>query len=119
MPNPVKNKRRPPSLPGFVIAVFYPKLVRAAKRCGYALTIHGSLQRDIDLVAIPWTDQAVAPATLVRKLRKVVRDPGHEQVPEAKPHGRIAYTLTTWAGGVYFDLSIMPRQRRRKVNSCT
>lgn len=31
----------------------------AAKKVGYAITVHGSLNRDIDLVAVPWREGAV------------------------------------------------------------
>lgn len=42
----------------------YPILCEAARACGYALAIHGTMQRDLDLVAVPWVDEAL-PAWLV------------------------------------------------------
>jgi len=37
-------------------AVVYPTLRDVAKLHGYALAIHGTMTRDFDLVAIPWTE---------------------------------------------------------------
>lgn len=89
---------------------------RAAKDAGYALAVHGSLNRDIDLVAIPWTDRQIWTAdalvkSLIGALRGVVgRAHCHDKEPTQKPHGRIAYTLLAWVGenSASIDLSIMP-----------
>jgi hypothetical protein len=40
-----------------------------ARSLGYALTVHGSLVRDIDLVAVPWTSDAVHGARARRRDR--------------------------------------------------
>lgn len=34
------------------------KVREVAKRHGWAIGVHGSLKRDIDLIAIPWTEEA-------------------------------------------------------------
>jgi hypothetical protein len=101
-----------------------PKLVRAAKAKGYALAVHGSLTRDLDLVAIPWVDEA-APAlevaqAIVEASGGFVRDrsdkQGHPATwpgandPTQKPHGRLAWSIHL-GGGPYIDLSVMPRCR--------
>lgn len=98
--------------------VVYIRLCERAKELGYALTLHGSLNRDLDIVAIPWSDDAVDPKTLADALLEVsggfmipleAEDEYHQiGCPGAKPHGRL-----TWAfylgGNPYIDLSVMPR----------
>lgn len=87
-----------------------------ARDCGYAIAVHGSLARDIDLVAIPWTDQAVDPELLVTRLAAVASSIVGRCNPSAdwvkKPHGRRAVTLLLWGGDQFghvdIDLSIMP-----------
>lgn len=37
-------------------AIFYEHLKFIAMQHGYNLVVHGSLQRDLDLIAIPWCD---------------------------------------------------------------
>lgn len=84
-----------------------------AKALGYALAEHGSMARDIDLVAIPWTESAVAPEALANSLRQVLQKlyPIQGEVPpndaHPKPHGRLCWSwwIRTWT---YIDLSIIP-----------
>jgi hypothetical protein len=93
----------------------------AAKPRGYAITFHGTGQRDLDLVAIPWTDSACSAEDLVRDVADSIEHgtgkgilvegvPLLEQKwpePGLKPHGRIAYTILL-GGAFYIDLSVMP-----------
>jgi len=34
---------------------------------GYALLLHGTATRDLDLLAVPWTERACEPSYLVRR----------------------------------------------------
>ena len=36
--------------------ILIPALCEVERRNGYAIAVHDSLERDIDLVAIPWTE---------------------------------------------------------------
>ena len=102
-------------------ALFYPALVEVARAHGYALTLHGSMKRDCDLVAIPWAEGASEPADLTFALKDTCGavftsrefDYLHKKPPfTEKPHGRIAISLHLTDHGMrgpYFDLSIMPR----------
>lgn len=73
---------------------------------GYALAIHGTVDRDLDLVAIPWVDDEVSsPKALVDAFCGTLEGTCTSFV--GKPHGRVAYTIETGGGG-YIDLSIMP-----------
>ena len=78
--------------------------------------------RDIDLIAAPWTDQAVAPEVLAEAIRteaaRVVgvafMDPMEAPElyfqrgrPGAKPHGRLGWVWHL-GGGPYIDLSVLP-----------
>lgn len=101
--------------PWYVMA--YTKLERIAWRHGYALALHGSMSRDLDLVAIPWTDDADDPGQLLESFRKFIV--GKTEVdlkiplPTAKPHGRKAYSIPIGHDGHYLDLSIMPRRKAK------
>lgn len=84
-----------------------------AKLLGYALAVHGSLERDIDLVAVPWTDKAHSAESLSNGLRQVL----HKLYPitlevgpsseHPKPHGRLCWSwwVRPWT---YVDLSVLP-----------
>jgi hypothetical protein len=91
-----------------------PKLTNVAKLCGYALTLHGSKIRDLDLVAVPWIDDATPIDRLVEALVNVIGDEtGWKCLPDAskysdKPHGRTAVIITA-SFNMHIDLSIMPK----------
>ena len=85
---------------------------------GYALLMHGSFTRDLDLLAVPWTDRATDAEHLVRRivlalddLRLLVKDPNVTSQATEKPHGRLAWTLVfkTFGDPRFVDLSVMPR----------
>jgi hypothetical protein len=102
---------------GVCVAVFLeellPPLRLAARGCGYALTVHGSLQRDIDLVAIPWTVGAAEPELLVQRLCGVIAGVMGRAYSAKdwtdKPHGRQAVIILAPGAAPEIDLSIMPR----------
>ncbi len=96
-----------------------------ARELGYALAVHGTLKRDIDLLACPWTRQAVDARTLALAMRETAaehnggvayqceNEAGSEWFdngcqPYGKPHGRRCWTFHL-GGGPYIDLSVMPR----------
>ncbi len=96
-----------------LLEAMLPDMRMAARGCGYALTMHGTLARDIDLVAIPWTDRADTPDLLVDRLLGVVAGHAGRALRSAawteKPHGRRAVTIIHTHMGGEIDLSIMPR----------
>lgn len=100
-------------------------LTAKARELGYALLVHGSFERDIDVVAVPWTVNAVSADDLARALiaeTKRVND-GYAVVlenvvgvdpydytkrcPEPKPHLRTGWSIHL-GGGPYVDLSVYP-----------
>lgn len=106
-----------------VYAAVLPALRERARELGYALGLHGSMVRDMDLIAVPWVDEAVSPDELAEALQATL---GGWVGPESgkvftwaalqkseKPHGRVAYTLR-WGGDelLFVDLSVMPRMSK-------
>ncbi len=102
-------------------------LTERARELGYALTVHGSLKRDIDLVAFPWTLEAEHPFILARELRLAAEKitgyakPIHHErndwfemgQPGSKPLGRLCWSFfldpKRPTNGPYVDLSVIPR----------
>ena len=94
-------------------AGLYPDMAEIARKHGYALAVHGSLARDLDLVCIPWTESPADPWDVVMELTRefalMVADQG--EIPTQKPHGRMVYSLVLKHGhGIAVDLSFMPRR---------
>lgn len=111
-------------------AIYYAKMDRVVQRYGWALTLHGSLQRDLDLVLIPWLEDAepvevvlgaiekfIKGSPYYREYRKQVEKNGGKIFGfrgEEKPHGRKAYSLYVGIYGQYLDISAMPRKKPKK-----
>lgn len=86
------------------------RVSKIARDCGYAVAVHGSRSRDLDLIAVPWTDGAVGNRELVEALCERGRFVLGETA--GKPHGRVGYVLHGVPGSAgikYIDLSVTPR----------
>lgn len=46
---------------------------RVARRHGYAIGVHGSMSRDLDLIAVPWVESASSPDELLKEICEMVR----------------------------------------------
>ncbi len=104
--------------PWYVMA--YVKLDRIAWRHGYALALHGSMARDLDLIAIPWTDDADSPENLIAAFHRFIVSKANVEIkgayhPTQKPHGRVAYAMSIGHDGHYLDISVMPRQAKAQM----
>jgi hypothetical protein len=91
----------------------------AANKCGYALGLHGSMNRDLDLIAAPWTDDAVSADQLISRLTETAGGFISNDLlcvnPEYRPHGRMAYAIQL-GRGLYLDISVMPRKGDAQVS---
>ncbi len=106
----------------------YKKLIEPlrarARELGYALAVHGTLKRDIDLLACPWVEDCASAEDLAEALRVVAHkihghcmmkaveynDPWHlAGSPGDKPHGRLTWCFY-FGGPSYLDLSVMPTE---------
>lgn len=105
----------PSIAPGF--AFLYPILCNAAQDKGYALALHGSMQRDLDVIAVPWVYEAASADELVAAIKSacggwIVHRPEGDDLndgtsPTPKPHGRVAWSIYIQPH-IYIDLSVMP-----------
>lgn len=105
-----------------LLAELLQDLRLAARGAGYALAVHGSRARDIDLLAAPWTTQAVDKDKLLDRLLGAldaklgrsfvyttkVRGKQLRNWAE-KPHGRQAIIIHLPGMCPEIDLSVMPK----------
>lgn len=110
--------------------ILFVKLDKIVNRFGWAISLHGTMIRDLDLVLIPWTEDADHEDKVIDAIRLFVdglyitkakkknmkemnassKDGlAHFAVTE-KPHGRRAISMYIGVSGYYLDISIMPRQ---------
>jgi hypothetical protein len=109
---------KPGPRPAAAYAAIYPILVEAVRPLGYALTLHGSMNRDMDLVAVPWVEDAAKPELVAETIREQLDGfTGWDNEPgKLRPHGRRGWLIwfngtkdVPLGGGACVDLSIMPR----------
>lgn len=106
-PFPAPERAAFPSL----YCAIYPDILPIARSLGYAIAVHGSVSRDLDLIAVPWTEDAKPAEELVEAIRKTFdgwiggASVGHPYGD--KPHGRRAWSIML-GGHAFVDLSIVP-----------
>lgn len=104
-----------------------PKLREAARACGYALGVHGSMRRDLDLIAAPWVADHADKEALARALHRAacgyVQKEGYRWgVHDPKPCGRIGTVFpvcwTEWneTSAGHIDLAVMPDTSRPELS---
>ena len=77
---------------------------------GYSLCAQGSFTRDLDLLAVPWTEGARKDTDLLVKRIAQAAELNIQGGASDKPHGRKAWTLLFPKVGDprFVDLSVMP-----------
>src|SRR5690242_12079906 len=122
-----------PKAPAFTWLI--PHLTELARKHGYAIGLHGSMNRDLDLIAVPWIEDAAPAEVLVEAIREAIdghiipdgtpagKWDGEKFVsavirqPEPKPHGRRAWSIHFCGHHFYIDLSVMPLQPKPKADA--
>ncbi len=88
---------------------------RIAGNLGYAIAVHGSMQRDFDVIAVPWINDCASPEDLVGDLCAGLPVQMLDGDPVRKPHGRLSFTLLMH-GELFVDLAViqpLPEQDSR------
>ena len=99
------SEKEPKPLPPLYTHL-YIHLTRVALEHGYALALHGSMARDLDVIAVAWTEDA-APAEELLAAFVEELDSRWVSEPEQKPRGRRAWTMTIPRSHAVVDLSII------------
>ena len=121
-PRVYKNRLTPIRDPKPLLAdhpEFIEPVREVARFNGYAVAVHGSLKRDIDLIAVAWTDQAIPADDLARAVRCAIAAILGNCIMlgeiKPKPHGRVACTLVHPGFAGEIDLSIIPPREAEKT----
>lgn len=100
-------------------ACIYEDLKNAALDCGWALGLHGSLNSDMDLMAMKWTEEAKPVEELVIALERCLTPPdsliAKTKKSTDKPNGRIVYTIHIFAD-FYLDVNIVSQEYAKSQN---
>ncbi len=89
---------------------FIPGFIKAARECGYALAIHGSMERDLDLIAVPWIEKPEIPEKLAFEIAVMCKGLLVGEI-FSKQHRRLFHINLAWRGTEnrnYIELSVTP-----------
>lgn len=87
----------------------YPKLAEIARSHGYAMTVHGSMASDFDLICIPWVDNPGTPNDVIASILDKFALTLIGDEPAMRLHNRQVWTLSL-SGKSYLDLSFMLKE---------
>ena len=91
-------------------ACIWDDLRNAAMNNGWALGLHGSLASDMDIMAMPWTENASSVEVLMQSLSDCFAENPFKNehcIPHYdKPNGRVVYTMSIWAD-FHLDINVM------------
>lgn len=89
-------------------ACMYEDIRKCAMNCGWAVSLHGSLASDMDIMAMPWVDNAVSFKEMVDRISKLFKNndmaSNYVITYNEKPHNRIVATIPIWSD-FYLDIS--------------
>lgn len=75
-------------------AYYFLQMKELALEFGYNLVVHGSMARDLDLIAIPWTDEPKPELDLIHALHKLMTG-----TVAAEGHWKAIYMYSELPGG--------------------
>jgi hypothetical protein len=91
-------------------ASIWPDLRDAALNCGWALGLHGSLSSDMDIMAMPWIEDAKPVEEMIKALSDCFTESPfkehHTVAHNDKPNRRVVYTMTIWSD-FYLDINVI------------
>jgi len=127
----VSEERKPVHAKPSLYAYYFIGMKEIALAYGYNLVLHGSMARDLDLIAIPWTDTPEPELEMIHKLSEYITGykaaEGNEKdiyLMKNLPGGRHSYVINVNRGGYknmekeapdfvpdpqyYIDISVTP-----------
>lgn len=102
---PGKEDKKPVHARPSLYAYYFELLKVVAKQYGYCLLLHGSMNRDLDLVAVPWTNGAHA-CDIKKMINEMAEIIGSNDIlpPHSdKEYGRQQWVINVDRGGYFKD----------------
>lgn len=99
-------------------ATIWPEIRQAALNCGWALGLHGSLANDMDIMAMPWTEEAKSAEEMIQAISDCFTEnpfkKEHDIPCYNKPNNRVVYTISIWAD-FYLDINVIMPDIKKEI----
>lgn len=119
----MKHSEKPTHAKPALYAQYYFQLKEIAESFGYNLLLHGSVNRDLDLVAVPWIDNPKDEFEMIKAMSLHLKgvepvDKDRDSQYSVLPGGRGSYVINLNRGGAwndyvdnqyYIDISVTPK----------
>jgi hypothetical protein len=125
---PDEKPKKPVHVKPAFYAFTYHQLKDIAREFGYNLLLNGSMQRDLDLIAVPWVDEPKDEFEMIQAFAMAINGIKpldlHTAMYSILPGGRKSYVININRGGHfnmyldeqwYLDISITPRIREHTL----
>ena len=121
------NREKQTSVKPMLYSVILEPLKKIALEFGYNLVLHGSMNRDMDLILIPWDDNCAHSDMVVKSFNELLGGEIIQQGTADKPSisksifrgaGRVSYLINLNRNGIfnkyidkeyYLDISVTPK----------
>lgn len=80
-------------------AYYFQALKEIAKEHGYNLVVHGSMNRDLDLIAIPWVNEPKPEIEMINAFANWLNGELDKTMIGTLPGGRTSYVINLNRGG--------------------
>lgn len=99
--------------PAFFASI-YEDIRQCAMGWGWAVALHGSLMNDMDIMAMPWKDEAIKFEELIDKISRLFDEnslaENYTITYDEKPHNRVVGTIPIWED-FYLDISTIDTRK--------
>ena len=118
------KSKKPTHVKPSLYAFFFEELKVIARTFGYNLVLHGSMNRDLDLIAIPWEEKLGDVDEMMEKFAEIVDGTVMIQTEAQKncfPHGRTSCVINILRANklkdyedaeYYLDISVIPSNKK-------
>lgn len=93
-------------------ACMWEDIRQCAMDCGWAVALHGSLASDMDIMAMPWVENAIPFEDMIDKVSKLFTDNDissqYVVAFNVKPHDRVVATIPIF-DDFYLDISTIEK----------
>lgn len=80
-------------------AIMFEPLKEIALKYGYNLVLHGSMNRDLDLIAVPWQEKLGCVDSMIEEFCEYIGGKVNNDISKDAPHGRKWYVIDIYRGG--------------------
>lgn len=104
------NEKKPIHVKPNLYTYFMEEMKAIAKEHGYNLLVHGSMNRDLDLIAVPWVDNPKPELTLIHQLDMFLSGTWTKSSDDTEESNKKVYGYSVLPGGRHSYVIQLARQ---------